>query len=160
MSFDHLMYYIMSITSICMQSFITIFHSVQEIGPFSLFQNLELDKASTDEKCHFAISLWLDLVNINVYAKVYQNIQLSSRDRAIFTFSEFEPRQTSANPKWHLTISWATICQYQCVCKILSKYSKQFKSYRHFSRTGRRQNLHKQAGVEIYTNCPVTNVLL
>ena len=38
-------------------------------------------------------SLRLDLVNINVSAKVYQNIALSSRDRAIFTFSEFEPRQ-------------------------------------------------------------------
>ena len=38
-------------------------------------------------------SLGLDLANINVYAKVYQNIPLSSRDRAIFTFSEFEPRQ-------------------------------------------------------------------
>ena len=53
----------------------------------SLFQDLELGKASIDEKCHFAIS-W---VNIKVYAKVYQNIPLSSR--AIFTFSEFEPRQ-------------------------------------------------------------------
>ena len=31
-------------------------------------------------------SLGLDLVNTNVYAKVYQNIPLSSRDRAIFTF--------------------------------------------------------------------------
>ena len=31
-------------------------------------------------------SLGLDLVNINVYAKVYQNIPLSSRDRAICTF--------------------------------------------------------------------------
>ena len=31
-------------------------------------------------------SLGLDLVNINVYAKVYQNIPLSSRDRAIFIF--------------------------------------------------------------------------
>ena len=31
-------------------------------------------------------SLGLDLVNINVYATVYQNIPLSSRDRAIFTF--------------------------------------------------------------------------
>ena len=31
----------------------------------------------------------LDLVNINVYAKVYQNIPLNLRDRAIFTFSEF-----------------------------------------------------------------------
>ena len=135
-------------------------------------------------------SLGLDLVNINVYAKVYQNIPLSSRDRTIFTFSEFEPRQclgqsqmtfdnllgyilsismrmqnfikifqivchfstfftnrpasfslfqnlnlgnALANPKGHLTISCATSCQYQCVCKILSKYSKQFKSYRHFS---------------------------
>ena len=91
MSFDYLMGYIMSI-SMCMQNFITIFHSVQEIGPFSLFQNLELGKAWTDEKCHFA-TFWLDLVNINVYAKVYQNIPLSSRDRAIFTFSDFEPRQ-------------------------------------------------------------------
>ena len=38
-------------------------------------------------------SLGPDLVNINVYAKVNQNIPLSSRDRAIFTFSGFEPRQ-------------------------------------------------------------------
>ena len=52
MSFEYLMGYILSI-SMCMQNFITIFHSVQEIGPF---QNLELNKASTDEKCHFAIS--------------------------------------------------------------------------------------------------------
>ena len=91
MSFDYLMGYIMSI-SMCMQNFIIIFHSVQEIGPFSLFQNLELGKASTDENV-ISQSFGLDLVNINVYAKVYQNIPLSSRDRAIFTFSEFEPRQ-------------------------------------------------------------------
>ena len=31
-------------------------------------------------------SLGLDLVNINVYATIYQNIPLSLRDRAIFTF--------------------------------------------------------------------------
>ena len=54
-----------------------------------------------------------------------------------------------ANPKLHLTISWATSCQYQCVCKILSKYSKRFKSYRHFSRTRRRQNFHKLSGDKI-----------
>ena len=150
-------------------------------------------------------SLGLDLVNINVYATVYQNIPLSLWDRAIFTFSEFGARQSldqwkmsfcnllgyillismltqkfikifhsvqeiglfslfqnlnlgnaSASPKWHLTIRWATSCQYQCVCKILSKYSKRFKSYRHFSRTGQRQNLLKQAGDKIFTNCPVT----
>ena len=55
MSFDNLMGYIMSV-SMCMQNFLTIFHSVQEIAPLSLFHNLELGKASTNEKCHFAIS--------------------------------------------------------------------------------------------------------
>ena len=39
-------------------------------------------------------SLGPGLDNINVQAKVYQNIPLSSRDRAIFTFSDFEPRQS------------------------------------------------------------------
>ena len=39
-------------------------------------------------------SLGLDLVNINVYAEVYQNIPFSLRDRAIFTFSEFGARQS------------------------------------------------------------------
>ena len=33
---------------VCVQNFITIFHSVQEIGPFSLFQNSKLGKASTN----------------------------------------------------------------------------------------------------------------
>ena len=49
-------------------------------------------------------SLVLDLVNINVYAKVYQNILLSSRDRVIFTFSEFGARQSldSTNDKCNL----------------------------------------------------------
>ena len=57
----------------CMQTFFTIFHSVQEIGPLSLFQKLDFGITSTDDKCHFAIP-------------------------------------------------WARSCQYQCVCKILSKY--------------------------------------
>ena len=48
------------------QKSIKIFHSVQEIRPFSLFQNLALGKASTDDKWHFAI---------------------------VPIFSEFEPRQ-------------------------------------------------------------------
>ena len=34
------------------------------------------------------------LVNINVYAKFHHNIPLSSRDRAITTFSEFGARQS------------------------------------------------------------------
>ena len=53
MSFDNLIGYILLI-SMCMQNFITIFFTVQE--PFSLFQNLELGKASTNKKCHFSIS--------------------------------------------------------------------------------------------------------
>ena len=48
-SFDNLIGYILSI-SMCMQHFSTIFFTVLEIGPFSLFQNLELGKASTDKK--------------------------------------------------------------------------------------------------------------
>ena len=36
----------------------------------------------------------LDLDNINVYAEVYQNIPLSSRDKAILLFSEFGARQS------------------------------------------------------------------
>ena len=100
-------------------------------------------------------SLGLDLVNINVYAKVYQNIPLSSRDRAIFTFSELEPQQSLGQSQMTFDN------QYQCVCKILSKYSKRFKSYRYFSTffTNRpaskssqivqRQNLHKLSGDKI-----------
>ena len=44
----------------------------------SLFRNLDLGKASTEEKCHLAIP-WLDLVNINGYANFYQNIPHGSR---------------------------------------------------------------------------------
>ena len=91
MSFDNLMGYIMSI-SMYMQNFITIFYPVQEIGSFSLFRNVKLGKASTDENV-ISQYLGLDLVNINVYAKVYQNIPLSSRDGAILIYSEVKPRQ-------------------------------------------------------------------
>ena len=91
MSFDYLMGYIMSL-SVRMQNFITIFHSVQEIGPFYFFQNLELGNPRPMKNV-ISQSLGLDLVRINVYANVYQNIPLSSRDRAIFT-SEFGARQS------------------------------------------------------------------
>ena len=39
-------------------------------------------------------SLGLDLVKINVYATVYQNIPLSLKDRAIFIVSEYGARQS------------------------------------------------------------------
>ena len=69
--------YILSIL-MSMQNFITMFHSVQEMVPFLLFQNLELGKTSTVEK-------------------------------------------------WLFAISWARSCQYQCLCRSISKYSTQFK---------------------------------
>ena len=148
MTFHNRLSYIL-IISIFTQTSSKIFHSVQELRTFSLFQNLALGKASTDDKCHFAIvsllsefeprqkfnqsqmsfdnfmgyilsismcmqnfitifhsakprpmknvnsqSLGLDLVNINIYVTVYQNIPLSLRDRTIFTFSEFGAQQS------------------------------------------------------------------
>ena len=141
-----------------MQNFITIFFTVVEIGPFSLFQNLELGKASTN-KCHFAISwarscqcqclrkslskystqfkskghfhifrIWhsakpqpminvilqflgLDLFNIKLSAKFYQNIPNGFIVNFHF-FQNLNLGKTSTNPKCHLTISWATSCQY------------------------------------------------
>ena len=173
MSFDNLMGYTLSIP-LCMQHFITIFHSVQETAPVSLFQNLELCKASSEEKCHFQISwarscqyqclrkslskystqfkrqdhfyffrIWrsgkprpilnailqfleLDLFKINVSAKFYQNIPKGLRVNFHF-FQNLNLGKTSTNPKCLLTISLATSCQYQCVCKISSQYSTQFK---------------------------------
>ena len=86
-----------------MQNFITIFHLVQEIGPFSLFQNLKLGKTSL-MKNGISQSLGLDLVNINVYTEVYQNIPLSSRDKAISTFSELVLGKASTDDKCHFAI--------------------------------------------------------
>ena len=85
MSFDNLRGYILSI-SMCMQNFITIFHSVQEIAPFHFFR-IWSSAEPRPMKNIISQSLGLDLVHINVYATVYQNIPLSLRDRAIFTFS-------------------------------------------------------------------------
>ena len=154
----------------CMQNFITIFFKVLEIEPFSLFQNFELGKASTDKKCQFTTSwarscqyqclrkclskystqfkgqshfhvfkIWhsakprpiinvilqflgLDLFNIKLSAKFYQNIPTELRDHFHFFFFSFfffffffqnlNLGKTSTNPKCHLTISWATTCQY------------------------------------------------
>ena len=139
--------------SMCMQNFITIFHSVQDIRPFSLFYRIWSSAKPRPIKNVISLSLGLDLVNINVYAKVYQNIPLSSRDRAIFTFSEFEPRQRLGQSQM---IFDNTLGYILSISMHVQKYSKRFKSYRHFSRTGRGQNLHKQSKDKIFTNCPVT----
>ena len=56
MPFDNPIGYILSI-SMCMQNFITIFFTVLEIRPFSLFHNLVLGNASTDKNVS-SQSLW------------------------------------------------------------------------------------------------------
>ena len=65
------------------QKFIKIFHSVQEIGLFSLFQNLNLGNATANPKWHLT-TLGLHLVNINAFAKFYQNIPNGLRVIDIF----------------------------------------------------------------------------
>ena len=96
------------------QKSINVFHSVEEIRPFSFFfQNLALSKASTDDKCNsltffrmftsakpqpISKVIWqshgVHIVNINVKAKFHHNIPLRSRDSAIITFSKFGARQS------------------------------------------------------------------
>ena len=71
-SFDNLIGYILSI-SMCMQNVITIFFTVLEIGHFHFFRIWCSAKPQPIKEV-ISQSLGLDLVNINVYAKVYQNI--------------------------------------------------------------------------------------
>ena len=131
------------------QKSIKIFHSVQEIRPFSLFQNLALGKASTDDKCHFAIvSLFSEfeprqklnqsqmsfdnligyILSISMciqhFIAIFQSVQEIA---PLLLFQNLELGKASTNEKCHLAICWARSCQYQCLCNNLSKYSTQFK---------------------------------
>ena len=112
----------------CMQTFITIFPSIQEIGQLILFFRIWSSAKPRPMKNVISQSLGLDLVNINVYAKVCQNIPLSSRDRAIFTFSEFEPLQRLSQSQ----LTFDNVLGYILAISmrmqnLLSKYSKRFR---------------------------------
>ena len=131
------------------QKSIKIFHSVQEIRPFSLFQNLALGKASTDDKCHFAIvSLFSEfeprqklnqsqvsfdnlmgyILSISMCMQNFITIFHSVQEIApLSLFQNLELGKASTNEKCHFAISWARSCQYQCLRNSLSKYSTQFK---------------------------------
>ena len=131
------------------QKSINIFHSVQEIRPFSLFQNLALGKASTDDKCHFAIvSLFSEFkprqklnqsqmsfnnlmgytLSISMCMQNFITIFHSVQEIApLSLFQNLELGKASTNEKCHFAISWARSCQYQCLHNSLSKYSTQFK---------------------------------
>ena len=132
-----------------MQKSINIFHSVQEIRPFTLFQNLALGKASTDNKCHFAIvSLFSEfeprqklsepkmsfdnlmgyILSISMCMQNFITIFHSVLEIApLSLFQNLELGKASTNEKCHFAIAWARSCQYQCLRNILSKYSTQFK---------------------------------
>ena len=131
------------------QKSIKIFHSVQEIRPFSLLQNLALVKASTDDKCHFAIvslvsefeprqklnqsqvsfdNLMGYILSISMCIKNFITIFHSVQEIApLSLFQNSELGKASTNEKCHFAISWARSCQYQCLRNSLSKYSTQFK---------------------------------
>ena len=93
------------------QTFIKIFHSVQEIGPFSLFQNLALGKASTNDKCQFAIP-WARSCQYQIVCKILSKFPNGLIVIYHFCFQTLNLGKTSTNPKCDLTISWATSCQY------------------------------------------------
>ena len=93
-----------------------------------------------------------------MYAKFYQNIPLSSRDRAIFTFSEFEPRQrlgqsqmTFDNPLGYiLPISMHMqkfIKKFQTVSEVSTFFTN--RPATKSSQTVQGQNLHKLSGDKI-----------
>ena len=132
------------------QKSIKIFHSVQEIRPFSLFQNLTLGKASTDDKCHFAkVSLFSEFESrqkINQSQVSFDNLMgyilsISMCMQNFITRFHFvqeiaplslfqnlpELGKVSTNEKCHFGISWAIFCQVLFLRNSLSKYSTQFK---------------------------------
>ena len=69
---------------------------------FHFFQNLNLGKTMTNPKCHLTISWATSCQYTNVHAKFHHNIPLSSRDRAILTFSKFGARQNL--DRWKVTV--------------------------------------------------------
>ena len=92
-----------------------------------ILQFLELDLVNINVSAKFYQNIpnglrvkFHSLVNINVSAKFYQNIPNGLRVK-FHCFQNLKLGKTSTNPKCHLTISWATSCQYQCICKISSQ---------------------------------------
>ena len=98
MSFDYLMGYIMSI-SMCMQNFITIFHSVQEIGPFSLFSEFgarqNLDRRKMSFRNLFGYSLLISMFR-QKFIKIFHSVQ----EIGLFSFFQnLNLGNASVNPK-------------------------------------------------------------
>ena len=140
MTFHNLLGWILRISMFTQKS-IKIFHSVQEIRPFSLFQNLALGKVSTDDKCHFAIvSLFSEfeprkklnksqvsfdnfmgyILSISMWMQNFITVFHSVQEIASLShFQNLELGKASTNEKCHFVISWARSCQYRQFIKIL-----------------------------------------
>ena len=117
----------------CMQTFIKIYQKVQEIGPVSVFsefkprQILDQSQMTFDNLLGYILSISRCMQNLITIFHSVQEIGSFS------LFQNVELGKASTDDKCHFTISWARSCQYQCVYKSVSKYSKRFTSYQHFS---------------------------
>ena len=115
-----------------MQNFIKIYQKVQGIGPVSLFsefeprQNLDLSQISFDNLIGYILSISMCMQNfITIFFTVLEIGPFS-------LFQYLELGKASTDKKCQFAISWARSCQYQCLCKSLSKYSTQFKRFSFF----------------------------
>ena len=105
-------------------------------------------------------SLGLHLVNINVYAKVYQNIPLSSREGFFFHLFRI---WTSATP-WPIPNDiWQSLGLHLVNINAYAKFDQNIPNslrvidiFRHFSRTGRRQN-HFFQNLNLGSTSPIPN---
>ena len=115
-----------------MQNFIKIYQKVQEIGPVSLFsefeprQNLDQSQMSFDYLIGYILSISMCMQSFITILFTVQEIGPFS------LFQNLELGKASTETKCQFAISWARSCQYQCLCKSLSKYSTQFKRWGHF----------------------------
>ena len=123
MSFDNLIGYILSI-SVCMQTFITIFFTVQDIGPFSfLFRIWRPIKNVNSQSLGYILSISMFTQK---FIKIFHSVQ-ELRPFSLF-FQNLALDKALTDDKCHFAIPWVKSFQNQIVCKILSKHSKRFKS--------------------------------
>ena len=105
-----------------MQIFIKILHSIQEIkGLLYFFSDFGPRQRLDRWRMVFGKLFWLHLVNINIYAKFYQNIRTVQEFGSV---SCFKINLTSAKPRSMINMSFGKTCRNQCVYQISSKYSK------------------------------------
>ena len=139
------------------QKFIKIFHSVHFFWIWTSATPRPIPKDIWQ-------SLGLHLVNINAYAKFYQNIPNGLRVIDIFRhFSRTGWRHfnffriwTSATPRPISNDIWQSLGLHLVNINAYAKFYQNIPNglrvidiFRHFSQTGRRQNLHKLSGDKI-----------